>query len=155
MLSLFFGKSLTETARDSTDETSFQNLATEVVPPEFEHRTYSHLLHLRWLLSSLDSPLASAGLTVVLQLHRPFAGDLLSLIRRRHGALRLILVTSGQKLPGLLTIGDLDSTSHSLGWRQIVLERELEHAIAGVVASRASDDRVCVVTPDWSQPPAR
>lgn len=106
-------------------------------------RTYGTWIELRRFLEQLDRP-DIGDLTVVLVLGEHFRGYLPTLIQRTQRARRLILGACSGRLPGFVTIGDLDAASGALGWQLIVFEKSAQAAIRGALQSLAADE-LCIV----------
>jgi len=63
--------------------------------------------------------------------------------------LRLVLVVGSGRLPGLETIGDLAASGAALGWQEIVMESDVEAALAGALATLRADERLIAFMPSW------
>jgi hypothetical protein len=116
---------------------------------ELRRRSYTSLVELRAAIERIDS---LTPITVVLVLDGSFSGHLSSLVRRRRpcgcGA-RLIIVAESGRLPGLETLGDLAMAGGSLGWQEIVLERDAATAVADARATLRDGERLTMFAPSW------
>ncbi|MBA4019479.1 MAG: hypothetical protein C0483_20125 [Pirellula sp.] len=107
---------------------------------------YTTLQELRAKLCELEHV---TQLTVVLVLDNRFAGHLSSLIERRRPAARLILAIESGRLPGWESIGDLLVTGSALGWREIVVERDIAGAVRAADRTLRPGEHFVVFHPSW------
>ncbi|HTN74805.1 MAG TPA: hypothetical protein VL096_06140 [Pirellulaceae bacterium] len=116
--------------------------------PDIQLSRYNSLVELRRMLNELDHARDLRPQTVVIVLDERFAGHLPTLVSRSNSGFRLVLA-SGSRLPGLVTIGDLAATSGSLGWQQITFERDIATAVKESLQSTASGERFVLCWPAW------
>jgi hypothetical protein len=109
---------------------------------------YTSLAELREEIRGLDS---LVPVTAVLVLDGSFCGHLSSLVRRRPPCCgsRLVIVVESGRLPGLETLGDPAAGGGSLGWQEIVLERDAASAVADARATLHDGEDFVVFTPAW------
>jgi hypothetical protein len=112
-------------------------------------RNYSSLVELRRVWSELDRQSACGLMSAVLIVDHTFAGSLPALVRRQHPGLQLIVAGAGERLPGFVSIGELASISGSLGWYDILFERDLQVALGHARSLAEAGDEVVVFWPDW------
>ena len=122
------------------------NVNTRRNEPRQQQATYKTLRELRQQLDALES---LGNLTVVLVLDASFCGHLSSLVERRLKTLgaRLVLTVESGRLPGLETIGDLAMARGSLGWHEIVFERDASGAVMDARRTLRADERLVVFSP--------
>jgi hypothetical protein len=113
------------------------------------HR-YASLAELRELLNELAKV---ERLTLLLVLDANLREDLRSLIQRSNNpGYRLILCTASGRLPGLLTIGDLSSSSTALGWQSIVFDRDTSRAMHDALRSTERNEKFAILLPATFMP---
>ena len=110
---------------------------------------YDSLIQLHAATNMLEDFSDSHRLSAFMVLDDNFSGHLPTLIARQQPALQLVLAVPGGRLPGNVTVGDLDAACGSLGWREIVFERELNQSLASTIDMLEEEDRLVVFWPAW------
>jgi hypothetical protein len=112
---------------------------------------YESLSQLRFAANTLDHDPNSARLSVFMVLDDTFSGHLPTLISRQQPALQLVLAVDGGRLPGQVTVGDLDAACGALGWREIVFDRDVKRALSNTIEMLEQHDRLVVFWPAWQE----
>lgn len=110
---------------------------------------YESLMQLRSAMNLLDEVADSHRLSLFLVLDDHCSAHLPTLIARQSPALQLVLAVPSGRLPGNVTVGDLDATSGSLGWREIVFERSIKQGLARTICMLEDQDRLVIFWPAW------
>ena len=118
-----------------------------LVDGSFAVWVYADVRELRRIFEELDHPACGLAQTIVLVLPETFQGFLPGIIRRHHPALRLLIVTNDQHLPGVPTSGDLEMTAADYGFHLISFYSELEPALSTARKPLAHNEHCTFVLP--------
>lgn len=113
--------------------------------------TYESLIELRKMLENLEQDPVIPRSTILLVLDRQFSGHLPSLIQRSRAGSRLVLIVENGHvpLPGPVTVADLIARERSLGWDQIVFERDIERAVSTSLETLEDGEPLMILRPVW------
>lgn len=116
-------------------------------PPSIKHLDYRSTDELRSHLKACDRLEVGFWLTIVVELAADLQAELPDLFRRRHCAMRLVILTPDGRLSGPVSKGDLVMCAGALGWRQILFDRRRPALLADLLKEAQAGDTIVVLQP--------